>query len=80
MAEDSTLTIPMPAVAPTGFEIDKAEAIHPVWEMVMAEQGGRVQSIEDRMLMAVLRAVHEGLNRRQLCTACAAKTEEATHG
>lgn len=80
MANDRTLNIPIPAVAPTGIEIDRAEAIHPVWEMVVTEQGGRVQSIEDRMLMAVLRAVHEGLNRAQHCTTCASKAESVDRG
>lgn len=70
MADGKTLTIPMPAVAPTGFEIDNAQAVHPVWDMVISEQNGRVQSIEDRMLMAMLRAVHEGLNRVKPCATC----------
>lgn len=67
---DRTIEIPMPEVAPTGWVVDSAEAVHEVWDMVMAEQDGRVQSIEDRMLMAILRSVHEGLNRRAACGKC----------
>lgn len=71
MTEERTLIIPLPSVAPTGFEIDRAEPMHDIWGLVMGEQNGRVQSIEDRMLMATLRAVHEGFDRLIPCAICA---------
>lgn len=69
-SESTTLTIPMPSVAPTGWEIDTADMVHGVWDMVMAERAGRIQSIEDRMLMSILRATHEGLHRMEPCGKC----------
>lgn len=56
-----SMEIPLAQVAPTGWEIDSPEMVQTVWDMVIAEQNNRVQSIEDRMLMAILRSYYAGL-------------------
>jgi hypothetical protein len=59
-----TITIPVPIVAPTGSELDKPEYVQEVWDaFVKPEQDAEIpQSVEMRLLMAILRAVHAGLS------------------
>ena len=70
------LIIPTPMVAPFGIPVDKAELVHDVWSAFIEpgqKPDARPQSVEERALMAILRAVHEGLNRVTPCTRCADK-------
>ena len=56
------LTIPHPTVRPLGQEVSRDE-VRAVWDTWVkpAQDSGEIQSIEDRILMAILRAVYEGL-------------------
>ena len=60
----NTITIPVPSVAPLGIPVDSPEAVREVWDaFVKPEQdAGIPQSVEMRVLMAILRAVHAGLS------------------
>lgn len=70
---DANLPIPWPRMAPFGIEVTKS-AVQDVWDtFVKPMQAKGVQSIEDRTLMAILRAVHEGMD--QAGDARAARTE-----
>ncbi|MEX1078899.1 MAG: hypothetical protein WED09_07310 [Homoserinimonas sp.] len=61
MGDKKLVTIPVPVVAPLGQEVTRDE-VRAAWEtFVVQQQGGGLQSIEDRILMAILRAVYEGL-------------------
>jgi hypothetical protein len=58
------LKIPVPLVAPMGWEVDDYKMIQDVWDaFVKPSQSDNAppQSAEMRVLMAVLRAVHQGL-------------------
>lgn len=57
-----TLTIPHPTVRPLGQKVTRDE-LRAVWEVFVkpGQDAGELQSIEDRILMGVLRAVYEGL-------------------
>ena len=57
-----TVVIPVPVVVPTGIEVDAA-GVQMVWdEFVNRQQAtGNPQPIEERYLMAILRAVNVGL-------------------
>jgi hypothetical protein len=57
-----TVVIPVPQVVPTGIEVDAA-AVKMVWDEFVKRQQvtGNPQSIEERYLMAILRAVNVGL-------------------
>jgi hypothetical protein len=57
-----TVVIPVPTVIPSGVEVDAA-AVKMVWnEFVKTQQEtGNPQTVYDRILMAILRAVNEGL-------------------
>lgn len=57
-----TVVIPVPIVVPTGIEVD-ALGVQMVWDEFVKRQqeSGNPQSIEERYLMAILRAVNVGL-------------------
>ena len=57
-----TVVIPVPTVVPTGVEVD-ALGVQMVWDEFVKRQqaSGNPQSIEERYLMAILRAVNVGL-------------------
>lgn len=59
-----TLTIPVPVVAPFGSLLDKPEYVQEVWDaFVKPDQEALIPpSVEMRLLMAILRAVYEGLS------------------
>lgn len=58
---DERLTIPVPLVAPLGIPVT-AGAVQEVWDAFVrpAQERGE-QSAEDRILMAILRAVYQGM-------------------
>lgn len=60
---ENTVEIPMPVVAPLGIEVTPS-GVQAVWDTFVKPQQdrGEIQSIEDRTLMAILRAVHAGLD------------------
>lgn len=60
---DKTVVIPVPTVAPMGQEVDAA-GVQMVWDTFVkpGQDRGDIQSIEDRYLMAILRAVFAGLD------------------
>jgi len=60
--ERQTITIPLPLVAPLGVPVNCA-ALQDVWDTFVKpdQAAGNPQSAEMRILMAVLRAVYEGL-------------------
>lgn len=64
--KDGDLVIPTMRVAPTGFAVS-ASAVQNVWDIfVLPEQLAKTpQSIEMRVLMAILRSVHKGLEDRR---------------
>ncbi len=63
---DKTLIIPVPLVAPIGWEIDDVKLVQEVWDTFVKpeQEAGNVQSGEMRMLMAILRAVAAGLEAK----------------
>lgn len=64
MANRRTVTIPVPLVAPMGWELTDPEIVEGLWEtFVKPSQSDDAppQSIELRCLMAILRSVHKGL-------------------
>lgn len=60
------ISIPVPQVAPLGWEVEDPEMIKGIWDtFVQPDIDAQVpQSVEMRVLMAVLRAVYEGLSER----------------
>lgn len=62
------ISIPVPMVAPFGALITRPETVQEVWDaFVKPEQdAGTPQSIEMRLLMAILRAVYQGLTDADL--------------
>lgn len=67
MNQRETIEIPMPVVRPLGVPLDKVEYVQEVWDVfVKPEQEAEVPpSNEMRMLMAILRAVAEGMERHK---------------
>lgn len=63
MTARKTITIPVPTVAPMGWEIDDVKLVQEVWDTFVKpdQEAGNVQSGEMRMLMAILRSVAAGL-------------------
>ena len=57
-----TIRIPVPAVAPLGIPVDR-DSLREVWDCYVkpGQDAGDLQSVEERILMAVLRAVYVGL-------------------
>lgn len=57
-----TVVIPVPLVLPLGQEVD-ASGVKAVWDLYIkpGQAAGEPQSIEERYLMAILRAVNAGL-------------------
>lgn len=57
-----TVAIPIPIVRPLGTRLDRPEYVKEVWDaFVKPEQDAEIPpSVEMRMLMAILRAVHDG--------------------
>lgn len=57
-----TVVIPVPVVLPLGQEVD-ASAVKMVWDEFIkpGQAAGNPQSVEERYLMAILRAVNAGL-------------------
>jgi hypothetical protein len=63
-----TLTIPTPVVEPLGTLVDKPEFVHEAWDVFHQPE---IPSVEERLLSAMLRAVHAGLSRAQgSCEKC----------
>lgn len=65
------MTIPVPLVAPFGFEVDNPAMVQEVWDtFVKPSQSDDAppQSAEMRVLMAILRAVNEGLTEAKGAT------------
>lgn len=61
---DKTITIPVPLVAPSGFEVNDPAMVEDVWDTFVKptqSDDAPPQSAEMRVLMAILRAVHAGL-------------------
>lgn len=60
----ATFACPVPIVAPLGTALDKPEYVQEVWDAFVKpdQDSGLPQSVEMRMLMAILRAVHKGLS------------------
>lgn len=78
MTEPEYLRLPRPMVAPLGMPINSAEAVHEVWDTFVkpGQDEGRIQSVEDRTLMSILRAVHEALvDDVGGCTRCSVADE-----
>jgi len=67
---DAPFTIPPILVAPLGYPIIHPESIHDIWDVYIkpSQERGDPQSIEERMLMAVLRSVHAGLDPNDQCS------------
>lgn len=62
---EKRITIPVPLVAPFGFEVDTPAMVQEVWDtFVKPSQSDDAppQSGEMRVLMAILRAVAQGLD------------------
>jgi hypothetical protein len=68
MPAHRTITIPVPELAPFGLPITNPNAVQDVWDtFVKPGQDAQVpQSVEMRALMAILRAVHQGLTDADL--------------
>ena len=64
------LLIPVPRVAPFGEPADKRSFLQDVWDTFIkpSQEAGNPQSIEERILMAVLRAVYEGLPEEEVAS------------
>lgn len=62
----NTFECPIPIVAPLGQEVD-SKAVREVWDTYIrpGQERGDVQSIEERLLMSILRAVYAGLTRHE---------------
>jgi hypothetical protein len=62
-----TVTIPVPQLAPFGEPINNPDVVQEVWDTFVkpSQDAGELQSIEMRALMAILRAVHKGLQDAQ---------------
>ncbi|MGY4543277.1 hypothetical protein ACVWY0_003210 [Arthrobacter sp. UYNi723] len=67
---EKSLIIPIPLVAPIGWEIDDVKLVQEVWDTFVKpdQEAGNVQSGEMRMLMAILRAVADGLETKATTT------------
>lgn len=59
--------IPIPSMAPFGDPLDEPEFVQEVWDTFVKpdQDSGGPQSVEMRMLMAILRAVYRGLEDRK---------------
>lgn len=64
MTDQSTIEIPVPRVAPLMIPLDDPAMVQEVWDVFVKpdQEAGIPQSVEMRMLMAILRAVHAGLS------------------
>ena len=64
--ENNTVTIPLPVVMPFGSRLDRPEFVQEVWDaFVKPDQEEKIpQSVEMRLLMAILRALYQGLEER----------------
>jgi hypothetical protein len=62
--ERPTLTIPVPVVRPLDSLLDRPEYVQEVWDAFVKpdQDSGLPPSIEMRLLMAILRAVYQGLS------------------
>ena len=69
------LTIQVPRVAPVGWPVETAEIIHEVWDVFTRRDN--VQSVEERVLMAILRSVHDALHQINPCSVCAQEQEQS---
>lgn len=61
------IQIPVPIVAPVGWELTDPAIVQEVWDTFVKpdQEAGIPQSGEMRCLMAILRAVHKGLEDRR---------------
>lgn len=64
--EAGHIKIPMPVVAPLGVEVT-SDAVQEVWNVFVkpGQESGVPQSFEERVLMAILRSVYQGLTERE---------------
>jgi hypothetical protein len=62
-SETKTMTIPVPLVMPLGWPLENKKVVEEVWDVFVkpAQERGDLPSIEMRVLMAILRAVYEGM-------------------
>ena len=65
----NTITMNTPIVRPLGLPLDKAEFVHEVWDAYVP-QDDAPQSAELRLLMAILRSLHDALHAATPCTVC----------
>ena len=63
MNESESFRIPIPVMAPFGLPITRPESVQEVWDAFIkpGQDAHMPQSIEERALMAILRAVYKGL-------------------
>ena len=57
---DFRLRIPQPLIAPLGVPVNR-DIVREVWDTYVTKDEAYTQSAEERALMAILRAVYEGL-------------------
>lgn len=59
---DKRIGIPVPRLAPFDIEVDSS-GVQEVWDTFIKpdQDAGNVQSVETRLLMAILRAVYQGM-------------------
>lgn len=67
MTDRKLMTIPVPLVAPFGIECTEG-GVQDVWDAFVKpdQEAGNPQSVEMRLLMAILRAVYEGFTNEEL--------------
>lgn len=60
-----TMVIPVPVLAPLDIPVISSEAVQDVWDAFVKpdQDKGNPQSVEMRLLMAILRSVHEGMEK-----------------
>jgi hypothetical protein len=62
-SETKTMMIPVPLVMPLGWPLENKKVVEEVWDVFVkpAQERGDLPSIEMRCLVAILRAVYEGM-------------------
>jgi len=66
--EPVSITIPIPRVRPLGIPVDTVSGVQEVWDAFIkpAQDRGDIQSVEERVLMAILRAVYQGIDEENI--------------
>lgn len=59
------MVIPIPRVAPLGIPVNTINGVQEVWDTFIkpAQDAGEPQSIEERVLMAILRSMYVGVEQ-----------------